>query len=424
MEQHTKNDFPEINSSNKSTCFETITTTTTTTTKCVDRQWLSRLLQSYSLKHDNSSCLISNNDPILRNKALVVAPMVDQSDRPFRLLCRKYGANLAYTPMIHAGMFVSKPSYRSQMWNLNDMNDNHNDSDSDSDRPLIAQLCGSNPDILLQAAKLLEPHVDAIDLNCGCPTQTAKKGRYGAFLLQSGDHLVNIVRYLAQHLSIPLTIKVRFLPKPDEPEKIDFQKSLSLYEKLVNAGISLLTIHGRTRFQKGSRTGTADWSAIQKVAQCLGERIPILANGNIQSLDDVRKCILQTGVDGVMSSESILEYPPLFTETNTQTVHFKRTGPGRLQIAKEYLDFCQCYPPEQGGGGSGINSIRMHIDTILHADWSHSPELQETLLYRTKNLEQIYDVLYTLEQIHYKQGHRIQDEKLSWYVRHRTQDEI
>lgn len=108
----------------------------------VDRDWIAKLLK----KHPNPTAM-------RHDKALVVAPMVDQSDLPFRLLCRRYGANLSFTPMIHSRLLVTSKTYQEKFmgtW-------------VDADRPLIAQLCGSDPEIVLQAAKLLEPHVDGID---------------------------------------------------------------------------------------------------------------------------------------------------------------------------------------------------------------------------------------------------------------------
>jgi len=390
----------------------------------INRQWLSDLLQ----KHENSTLTFQSptksntfeQDPILRHKALVVAPMVEQSDLPFRLICRKYGANLAFTPMIHARYFVVKQSYRKKMWkNVVPTKTRSVDEDhtcSIMDRPLVAQLCGNNKEILLQAAKLLENQVDAIDLNCGCPTQTAKRGRYGAFLLPSNEYLVDIIRYLAENLSCPVTAKVRLLTGQDK--KIDIDKSLTLFDKLVDAGVSLLTVHGRTRFQKGEETGSADWESIRKVVDRVGKRIPVIANGNIKTFDDVRRCLAKTGADGVMSSESILEYPPLFTETQTEAVNFTRIGPSRLQIAREYLSFCQIYPPEQGGGGSGMQCIRMHLDVFLHEDWKQHPNLRESLL-QANAFKNLYDIIKELENVHLQKGHEVEDERLSWYMRHR-----
>merc|ERR1712194_536611 len=166
--------------------------------------------------------------------------MVEQSDLPFRLLCRRYGANLCYTPMIHARYFVKKQSYRNKMFRFTDDGAKTNKLD----RPLIAQLCGNNKDVLLEAAKILQHHVDAVDINCGCPTKTAKRGGYGAYLLESRDYLVGIVKYLVDNLSVPVTVKVRLLPQ-------GIDQSLELYRKLVDAGASLLTVHGRTKSNRG-----------------------------------------------------------------------------------------------------------------------------------------------------------------------------
>ena len=390
--------------------------------KHVDRDWLKLLIASYNTAtnaNSKDSNLDKNGLQYGNDKALIVAPMVEQSDLPFRLLCRKYGANLAFTPMIHARYFVTKQSYREKMWKKPADMEAHRDDKTDLqclDKPIIAQICGSNKRILLKAAKILENDVDAIDLNCGCPTKTAKRGRYGAFLLQSDDFLVDTVQHLAENLSCPLTVKVRLLP--DKEGNIDLEKSLLLYEKLVNAGASMLTIHGRTRFQKGADTGKANWDCIRQVVEKLGERIPIIANGNIQNLDDVRECFALTSVDGVMSSESILEYPPLYTESNTKAVNFKRTGPGRHQIAREYLDLCQLYPPDKGGGGTGMQCVRMHIDTFLHEDWKYKPDLRETML-RVSDISGLYEIVQLLEDFHHEKGHRVENEQSSWYLRHR-----
>ena len=90
------------------------------------------------------------------------------------------------------------------------------------------------------------------------------------------------------------------------------QASLDLYGKLIDAGIHLLTIHGRTRFQKGLLIEPSDWNTIRRAVDLYGHRIPIFANGSIESFHDVQECLRITKADGVMSSEAVLEYPPLF----------------------------------------------------------------------------------------------------------------
>jgi tRNA-dihydrouridine synthase len=267
----------------------------------IDRQWLVKLLQ----KHSSDPRITPYYEelhakyPTLKNKALVLAPMVDQSDLPFRLLCRNYGTNLCFTPMIHAKMFQEKQGYRKKFWSFVN-------GTPPEDRPLIVQLCGSDVPSLLYTMKFIMSSpggVDGFDLNCGCPQTIAKRGNYGAFLLEKddGDLVVDVVRKLVKEVgdTIPISVKVRILPT-------GLDDSLKLYTRLVEAGASMLTIHGRTRFQKGLMTGKADWDAIKKVVELLGHRVPIIANGSISNLDDVRTCLEYSGVDGVMSSEAIL----------------------------------------------------------------------------------------------------------------------
>ncbi len=103
----------------------------------------------------------------------VCAPMVDQSELAFRMLTRKHGCNLAYTPMLHAKMMVTHKKYFKE-----------NFSTCAEDRPLVAQFCGDDPELMLKAAKMVEGHADAVDINMGCPQAIAKRGHYGAYLLE------------------------------------------------------------------------------------------------------------------------------------------------------------------------------------------------------------------------------------------------
>ena len=384
-----------------------------------DRKWLCNLIQKHhhitrSEEEQQKSNDLITKYTILKDKALIVAPMVEQSDLPFRILCRRYGANLCFTPMIHARYFVHNKPYRDRMFNFTYI---------EEDRPLIAQLCANNKEILLEAAKLLENHVDAIDLNCGCPTKAAQRGGYGAYLLESGDYLLDMVRYLAENITVPVTVKVRLLPQ-------GIDQSLELYNKLIDAGVAMLTVHGRTRLQKGVDTGKADWDAIREVVKHFGSRVPIIANGGISNLDDVREVIAYTGVDGVMSSESILEYPPLYSETHTEAVGFKRTSPCRVEIAYSYLDLCQTFPPEKGGGGTKLQCIKEHIKVFCHGVLKDHPTLESSLFpIRRRDFEKLvgshaseYDYfMYVLNKVEAIQDdHTVEDEKLSWYIRHRT----
>jgi tRNA-dihydrouridine synthase 1 len=370
----------------------------------VDRQWIVKLLKQYP-----------NPNAMRHDKALVVAPMVDQSDLPFRLLARKYGSNLCFTPMIHSRLLVTMKNYRKKFM----VQQLH------MDRPLIAQLCGSDPDYVLQAARILEPYVDGIDINCGCPQNIARRGNYGAFLLEQEETLLTLVNHLVKHLRVPLSVKVRLLPPHnasqfgDDPRYhrtvFDIPKhSLELYGKLVDAGIHLLTIHGRTRHEKQHYVDKTDWETIGKAVKIFGDRIPIFANGSIETSQDVDACLNDTGADGIMSSESILEYPPLFFSKPQYPV---RTI-GRIQIAKEYLALARKYPPHIGGQGSDLKCVRVHIHRFLHADLQADPDLRQVMV-SASSLDALEAAVDLCQRYHDDHNHKVCDERLSWYRRHR-----
>ena len=251
----------------------------------------------------------------------VVAPMVDQSEQAFRRLTRKYNAHLCYTPMFNSSKMVHDHRYMAET--LQDLN-----GYTDGDRPLFVQLCGHKPDELLVAAKAVEHTADAVDLNLGCPQLIAKRGRYGAFLLEEFDLLQEIVTTLSENLDIPVTCKIRVLPS--------FEKTLELAKLLQASGCSVLTVHGRTKEEKGSKIGHANWEWIRRIKEELD--IPVIANGSIGKFEDVHECLEATGCDAVMSSEGVLENPMLFAGPidpgTTDIEHFKR----RVRPT----EFCSC----------------------------------------------------------------------------------
>lgn len=327
----------------------------------------------------------------------VCAPMVDQSECTFRMLCREFGTELAYTPMIHARLFMELPIFREMHF------DPH-----PSDRPLIAQLAGHDPDVVLAAAKHIQASglVDAIDLNFGCPQHIASKGRYGAFLLEEPEVVIALVRRLASELKIPVTAKVRLLPSLSE--------TIDLCKRIEDAGASVLTVHGRTRTQNKQLCGSADWDAIRDVAQALG--IPVIANGGVETWKDVEACLNYTGCAAVMSSEALLENPALFCSNINPT-----TGKylNQTALTLRYLELCAQYPPSKG-----LSMVRGHLFKLLHNGLQNHTLLREELLVAS-SLDEVRDIVKRLDAIgwdmpnfHHADPGMEQLER-SWYRRYR-----
>lgn len=238
------------------------------------------------------------------------------------------GTELAYTPMLHARLFSEVPTYR----------DLHFDP---GDGPLFAQLAGHDPAVVLHSARMIEEHVDAIDLNFGCPQGIARKGRYGAFLLDEPDVMVALVKTLAEGLQVPVTAKLRLLPERSE--------AIQLCKRLEEAGASVIALHGRTRSQNKHLSGRADWDAIREAVDALS--VPVIANGGIFSRDDADACLAHTGAAAVMSSEALLENPALFCRNIDP-----RSGEYLDQdaLAARYLSLCADHPPSKGAAMVGV----------------------------------------------------------------------
>lgn len=270
----------------------------------------------------------------------VVAPMVDGSELAFRNVCRRYGAELAYTPMLHSRIFAETPKFRAEAFTT-----------CTADRPLAAQFCANDPDVLVAAARHVQADVDAVDLNLGCPQGIARKGRYGSFLQDDWPLLQRLVGTAARELDVPIWVKIRVFP--------DCAKTVRYARMLEAAGASLIAVHGRTREQKGKTAPPADWDAIRAVKQAV--QVPVIANGNVRCKEDADEAMRYTGADAVMAAWALLDNPSTFAEGDT---------PSRLQLCKEYLD-------EAEKLDTPMKMVRMHVFKMLRSRLDVNMDLNE-----------------------------------------------
>ncbi|KAK0078650.1 hypothetical protein PV325_002230 [Microctonus aethiopoides] len=225
----------------------------------------------------------------------VCAPMVRYSKLAFRTLVRQHNCDICFTPMILADSFLQSAKARNNEFTTNIQ-----------DEPLITQFAANNPDDLANAAELVAPYCNGVDLNCGCPQRWAIKDGYGVNLLDKPHLVRDMVIQVRNRISNPFTVsvKIRLLN--------DIKKSVHLCQILERAGISFLTIHARTPTMQKEPIQLENLNLIRDSIQ-----IPIIANGDVKSLDDAKLLAEQSKCQGVMVGNGILTNPALFSGAKT-----------------------------------------------------------------------------------------------------------
>jgi tRNA-dihydrouridine synthase 1 len=225
--------------------------------------------------------------------------MVGASELPFRLLCRRHGAQLCYTPMMHAAEFID-PAHVASGYGVGAL------QTRPSDAPLVAHFAANDPAVLLAAARRAEPYAVAIDLNLGCPQRSAHSGHYGAFLTDPGPDrplVLGMVSAVARGCKLPIFVKIRL--------QETLEGTLEFAHQLEAAGADLIAVHGRIRGHWAHRRkGPADLSQIKAVKEAVN--VPVLTNGNVRGPEELLASLEQTGADGVMSAEGALDDPAIF----------------------------------------------------------------------------------------------------------------
>ena len=307
---------------------------------------------------------------VVVDSRVLQSPLSGVTDLVFRRLVRRYAPkSMMYTEMVSAKEIHHLQELPAIM------------AIAPDEEPISIQLFDSRPDFMAQAAqKAVAQGANTIDLNMGCPVNKITKKGGGSSLLRQPEVAEAIVKTVVDAVNVPVTVKTRIGWDDKEINIIDFAR------RMEDRGAQMLTIHGRTRAQ--GYNGTADWTWIAKVKQAL--LIPVIANGDIFSVEAAVKCLELTQADGVMCSRGTLGYPFLVGEID----RFLKTGEilpspnviTKLQCAKEHLQGLWEYK-----GQRGIYQSRKHLAWYCKG-FSGAVQLREEVS-QIESLEQGIEIL-------------------------------
>ena len=299
----------------------------------------------------------------LGEKPVLLAPMEDVTDASFRIVCKKFGADMVYTEFIPSdGLIRDAAKAIAKM------------KTSDDEAPIAIQIYGNDPDAMVEAAKMADNAdriagghgCDIIDINFGCPVNKIAGRGAGSGMMREPDKMVMITERIVKAVSKPVTVKTRL--GWDESSKI----IVPLAERLQDAGIAALTIHGRTRCQMYK--GEADWTLIGQVKENPRMHIPIIGNGDINSPQKAGEAFGKYGVDGIMVGRASFGHPWIFREIK----HYLTTGEilpsmsvnDRVALAKWHLSLSTGLK----GPVTGVLEMRRHLSCYFKG----LPDFKET----------------------------------------------
>ncbi len=310
---------------------------------------------------------------------LLLAPMEDVSDPPFRKLCKENGADLMYTEFISSEGLIRDAAKSRMKLDI-----------FEYERPIGIQIFGSDIDSMKQATEITtEANPDIVDINYGCPVKKVACKGAGAGILQDIPKMVSLTAEIVKSTHLPVTVKTRL--GWDENTKY----IVEVAERLQDVGIKAISIHGRTR--KQMYKGEADWTLIGEVKNNPRMHIPVFGNGDVDTPEKALEMKNKFGVDGVMIGRASIGYPWIFNEIK----HFLNTGlhlpkptlADRVKAAKRHLQMSV----EWKGEHTGIVEMRRHYGQYFRG----IPNFKDyrIILVTSENLEELFQCLDKIENV-------------------------
>lgn len=304
---------------------------------------------------------------------LLLAPMEDVSDPPFRALCKENGCDLMYSEFISAEGLIRDAAKSVMKLDI-----------YEAERPVGIQVFGNDFDSMRQATEIIEKtNPDIIDINYGCPVKKVACKGSGAGILLDIPKMVKLTEEIVKTTHLPVTVKTRL--GWDENSKY----IVEVAERLQDVGIEAISIHGRTR--KQMYKGEADWTLIGEVKNNPRMHIPVFGNGDIDSPEKAVEYKNRYGVDGLMIGRASIGYPWIFNEIK----HFQKTGEHlpsptveqRVNVARRHLDLSIKWKGEK----LAINEMKRHYSNYFRGIANIKP--LRSKLVTTYDLDEIYATL-------------------------------
>ena len=317
--------------------------------------------------------MVKIGDIALGDFPLLLAPMEDVSDPPFRFVCKENGADLMYTEFISSEGLIRDAAKSVQKLDI-----------FEYERPIGIQIFGSEIDSMVEAAKIAtKANPDLIDINYGCPVKKVACKGAGAGILTNPEKMMAMTKAIVESTHLPVTVKTR-LGWDDSTKNI-----VDVAERLQDVGIKALTIHGRTRVQLYK--GDADWTLIGEVKNNPRMNIPIFGNGDIDSPEKALEYKNRYGVDGIMIGRASIGHPWIFREIK----HFLKTneilaGP----TMQERVDACMTHFEKSilwKGERVGIVEMRRHYANYFRG-LSHFKDFRIRLV-QSEDVNELKEIL-------------------------------